>query len=129
MNILNIKNILPQNIAYDGVAIAIATYILSPTEQKIKNTFIVGTIHWILHSNIVKTIKENCQHATQQRIKNPIEPVSRFNRGFSKDFGTHYEGRNVVKYNKIPSGINRELDRHAKEILYKNRSGTGFTFI
>ncbi len=36
-------------IPVDGIAVGIATYMISPQTDKIKNTLIIGAIHGILH--------------------------------------------------------------------------------
>ena len=39
-------------IPLDGVAVSIATYILSPPKDKIRNTVIIGVTHYIIHEMI-----------------------------------------------------------------------------
>ena len=42
------------SIPFDGVVISLLTYYLSPQEDKIKNTVIIGGAHWALHNYVCK---------------------------------------------------------------------------
>ena len=51
----------------DGIAITIATYIISPPGQKVRNTVIIGSLHAVLHGTAC-----SYHHANEQKSHNKI---------------------------------------------------------
>ncbi len=47
------------SIPFDGVVINILTFILSPPEDKIKNSVIIGGAHYLLHNTICRIHTED----------------------------------------------------------------------
>lgn len=53
-NIINITQPILGPIPTDGVAITVATFLLSPPETRFRNALIVGGIHYLLHHSVEK---------------------------------------------------------------------------
>ena len=46
-------------IPFDGVVITILTFVLSPSEDKIKNSVMIGGAHYLLHNTICRIHTED----------------------------------------------------------------------
>lgn len=45
----------------DGYAVALATYLLSPPAEKIRNTIIIGGLHMVLHDTACSYDNDDCK--------------------------------------------------------------------
>lgn len=66
--LVQLNNYLPETTPLDGVLVSLAIYLLSPKEDKMKNTFIVGAIHGYVHEVICHAEKLSTDPQTNNII-------------------------------------------------------------
>jgi hypothetical protein len=62
----------------DGIAVTIATYILSPAKDKMRNTIIVGGLHGALH-NYACSLRCDASKAMKDNGVGPVEKTMTIN--------------------------------------------------
>ena len=51
---LDMLNVGDEMIPLDGIAVSLFAWITAPPGSAVRNTFIIGIIHWVLHSFMIR---------------------------------------------------------------------------